>query len=117
MIVAVAFAGMVQVAVHQIVGVVAVRHGFMPAAGAVHMRFFMTAAVMPRRAQRRVIAAHRDAMLLNPSLPGVVQMAILQIIGVTLVLHRWVATVGTMGVGVAIVYFLSCHDYVLAKRN
>jgi hypothetical protein len=110
MIVAVALAGMVEVSVHQIIGVVAVGHGFMSAVRTVHVRFLMTAAVVPRGADGRVIAADGDAMLLYASLAGMVQMAIVQIIGMTLVLHRRMAAVGTVGVGVAIVNFLSCHD-------
>jgi hypothetical protein len=109
-IIAVSIAGMVEMAVHQVIGVVAVRDGFMPAVGTVHMRFLMTAAVVSRGAEGRVIAADGDAVLLYASLTGVVQMAVMQIIGMTLVLHRRMAAVGAVSVGVAIVNILSCHD-------
>jgi hypothetical protein len=45
------------------------------------------------------------------------QVAIVKIIGVTLVLHRRMAAVGTVGMGVAVVKFLSCHEGVLATMN
>lgn len=110
MIIAVALTGMVQVPVHQIVGVVAVGHRFVPAVRPVHMPFFMTAALVSRRAERRIVAADRDAMLLDPALARVVQMSVVQIIGVTLVLHRRMPAVGTVCVRVAIVNVLTCHD-------
>ncbi len=88
MIIAMALTGMVQVPVHQIIGVVAVGYGFVPAVGAVHVPFLMTAALVSRSAQGRIVAADGYAVLLNPSRGGVVQMAIVQIIGVTLVLYR-----------------------------
>ncbi len=88
MVIAMALTGKVQMPVHQIVGVVAVGHGFVPAVRAVHMRLLMTAALVSRSAQRRIVAADGYAMLLNASRGGVVQMAIVQIIGVALVLYR-----------------------------
>lgn len=88
MIIAMALTGMVQMPVHQIIGVVAVGYGFVPAGRAVHMRLLMTAALVPRSAQGRIVAADGYVMLLNACRSGVVQMAIVQIIGVTLVLYR-----------------------------
>jgi hypothetical protein len=108
-IVAVAGAGVVQVTIDQVVGVVAMGHGLVSAAGAVHMSFFMAVAVVPWGADGGIAAADGDAMLLDPTLAGVVQVAVVQVIGVSFVLDGGVAAVGTMSVSMTVVSFLSCH--------
>ena len=89
-IVAVTIVRMVQMSVHQIVNVIAMRHGFMAATLAVHMIRRVAGAFM-WRATGRVGVAHLDHMLIEMVPVGAVQMAIVQVIGVIAMTHRRVA--------------------------
>jgi hypothetical protein len=64
-VVAVAVVGMVEVAVHQVVRVVAVRDSFVTAVGAVHMARLVSAAVVLGRALVGVTPAGADLMIVD----------------------------------------------------
>ncbi len=87
---------MVQVAVHQIVDVIAMGHGLMPAAGAMHMPLLVAAAVMGRGAAVRIRLAHLDHMLVHMARMHVVEVAIMQIVHMVAVAHRRVAAAGAV---------------------
>ena len=83
---------MVQMTVHQVIDVVAVRHRFMPAAGAVDMAGRVAAAGVGRRAGIGIGGRHRQRMLFDGAGGrGVVQVAVVQEIDVPLVLDGRVA--------------------------
>lgn len=88
MIVAVIAVRMVQVAVHQVIDMIAVRNCLVAAAGAVPVAFFVMAAVMTRRATGRVRAADCQGMLLDAAGSHVVQMPVVQVIDVAFVPDR-----------------------------
>jgi hypothetical protein len=72
----------VQPAIDEVVDVVAMRHGFMPAAGTVDVACFVSTAVLTRRAAVRVRLADLDDVLLDMVAVGVMQVAIVQVVHV-----------------------------------
>jgi hypothetical protein len=81
-----AIMGVMKMAIDQIVDMLAVRHRFMPAAGAMCMLLRMPRALMFRCAIFRVGTRYTDHMFVNMVVMQVVQMAIVQIVDVT-VMH------------------------------
>ena len=78
-------------AINEVVGVVAMRYGFVSAAGAVYMSRFVAVAVMIWRAGVRVGGADGDAVFINVVAMRVVQVAVVQVIDVAVVLDGGVA--------------------------
>jgi hypothetical protein len=109
MVIALVAAAMVQVPVHKVVDMVAVRYRVMTALRSVHVRFFMAAAVMCGSARGRVRRADGDSMFLHAPTAGVVQMTVVQVVGVAFVLDSRMAAVRAMLVRMGIVCFMS-HD-------
>jgi hypothetical protein len=99
-----------QVPVHQIVNVIAVRDGFMAAARAMLMRAFYLG-----RAARWIGPINRNRMLIDVITVHVMQVAVVQIIHVSLVADRGMPAVGTMLVSMVRVLGLggSRHDAFL----
>jgi hypothetical protein len=109
-IVAVVAVGMVQVAVNQVIDVVAVGDRFMTAAGPVLVVLGMVAAIMGGRASGGIGAADGDSMFLDLIAGGMVQMAVVEIIDVAVMFQGLVAAAGTMLVRVVGVSV--CHGSV-----
>ena len=76
MVVAVVAVRVVQVANNEVVGVVAMRYGFVSAAGAVYMSRFVAVAVMIWGADVRVGGADGDAVFIDVVAVRVVQVAV-----------------------------------------
>jgi hypothetical protein len=93
--------GMMQSAVYKIVDMVTMRHRFMSAVWTVRVR-----AVDLRRALRRICCADRDDMFIHVILVHVVEMAIVQIVHMTVMANRSVSAVRAMLVSVVGVVFL-----------
>jgi hypothetical protein len=87
-IVAMVAVGMVQMSIDQVVGMVAMRHGFVSAAWAVPMRRIMSAAAVVRRAAVGIRRAHFDDVLIDVILVRVMEMAVVKVIDVTLMADR-----------------------------
>ena len=87
---------MVQVAADEEVGVVAVGHGLMAAAGAVLMPLLVFTAVVARRASRGVDGSDLELVLLHVLAALVMQVPVMQVIDVAFVLDRRVAAVGAV---------------------
>jgi hypothetical protein len=102
-IVAVIAVRVVKVAVHQVIDVVAVRHRFMAAAGAVPMSLVVLAAIMVGSALGGISAADRQRVFLDFVAFVVVQVPIVQVVGVALVADGLVAAVGPVLMVVAFV--------------
>jgi hypothetical protein len=96
-VVAVVAVRVMQVAVDQIVGVVAVRHRFVAAAGAVPMVCVMAAAAMIRGAAVGIARADGDDMLVDMAVVRVMKVAVMQVIDVAVVAHGDVAASRTVG--------------------
>ena len=91
MVVAVVAVRVVQVAIDEVVNVVAMRHRFMTAAGAVNVPGFVAAAVVVGRAGVRVGGADGDAVFIDVVAVRVVQVAVVQVVNVAVVLDGGVA--------------------------
>jgi hypothetical protein len=121
MVIAVVAMGMVQVAVHEIVRVVAMRHRFMAAAGAVTVATLVPTAAMAGRAVARVVAIHLEAMFVDVPVVHVVQMPVVQVVRVAVVQHCGMAALRAMLMGVSFVPVV-CHalswpeGYVAGRR-
>lgn len=86
MVVAVAAMRMMQVSFDQIIDMVAMRDGFMTAAGAVDMSAIVGAAVVLGGAGRRVGGRQADGVLIDVALMQVVQVTVMQIVDMIVVL-------------------------------
>jgi hypothetical protein len=106
-IVAVIAVRVMQVPVNQEVDVVAMRNGLVSAAGAVFVAAFDL-----RRATGRIRPANRDHMFVDVVAMRVMQMAVMQVIDMTLVPDGGMAAIGAMLVGVVgvMLLFAGSHD-------
>ena len=98
MIVAVGIVRMVQVPTHQIINVVAVRRAFVSAVRAMSVLATVPFAVMGGRAFVRVGGAHREGVFINVVVMHVMQMTIMQIVGVPVVAYSHVPARGAVRV-------------------
>ena len=85
MVVAVVAVRVVQVAVDQIVHVIAVRHGFVPASGAMLVACLVGTAPVIGGAVSRVRTADRQLVLIHVVRVGMMEMAIVQVVGMAVV--------------------------------
>ncbi|GMU57229.1 MAG: hypothetical protein AMXMBFR33_63750 [Candidatus Xenobia bacterium] len=100
MVVTMAIVLMMQVAVHQVVHVIAMRHCFVTAARAVHMARLVGAAGMSVGAAGRVDVIHFQNVLGNLSvLTAVVEVTIVQIVNVVSMLNCRMAAAATVLMG------------------
>jgi hypothetical protein len=99
MVVTMVAMGMMQVSIDQIVGMVPVRYRFMTAARAVAMRRIMTATAVVRCAAIGIRGAYLDDMLVDVTIMRMMQMAIVQVIGVSLMPNRDVPATWSMDMG------------------
>ena len=90
-VVAVVAVRVVQVAIDEVIDVVAMWHRFVAAAGAVDVSGFVAAAVVVGRAGVRVGGADGDAVFIDVVAMRVVQVAVVQVIDVAVVLDGGVA--------------------------
>ena len=96
MIVAVIAVRMVKVSGHAIIHVVAVRHRLVAAAGAVHMAPIMPTATMVGGAALGVLARDLDHMLVDVTLVRMVEMTVMQIVGMATMVHGGVSAPRSM---------------------
>ena len=114
MVVAVVTVRMVQMAIDEVIDVVAMRHGFVAAAGAVDVSGFVAAAVVVGRAGVRVGGADGDAVFIDVVAVRVVQVAVVQVINVAFVFDGGVAAVRAVLVRVVgVLRFVAATDAVV----
>jgi hypothetical protein len=100
--------GMMQVALDQVIDMVAVRHGLMAAARTVFVASLMAAAIMVRGAGVGIVGGHVDHMLVEMVAVRVMQVAVVEIVHVIAVPDRGVAATWSVLVRVVVM------DLVLA---
>jgi hypothetical protein len=100
---------MVQVAIDQIIDMVAVRHSFVTATGTVNVARFVAAADMRRSAAIRVGRIDGDHMLIDMVTVNVMQVAIVQIVHMPIVLNRGVAAIFAVLMRMVSVLFTGFH--------
>jgi hypothetical protein len=109
-IVAVAAVRMVQVAVDEVIHVVAVRHGLVAAARAMLVVGSVGLAVVLRSACVGILRAYPDRVLVVVALVGVMKVAVVQIVDVTVVLDSGVSAAGTVDMLMGLMDFVFGHD-------
>ena len=92
---------MVQMAIHQVINMVAMRHGFVAAIGTVSVGLPIGGAALVRRAFLRIRRGHLNLMVVHMIAVSVMQVAIVKIIGVAVVFHGGVPAVWAMHVAVS----------------
>lgn len=112
MVVAVARVRVVQVTRDEVVGVVAVRDGFVAAAGAVSVSLVVRSAGVAGGAGRGVRAADGDGVLVGVVAMHVVQVPIVEVVGVPVVLDGNVSAARAVGVRMLVVRLMG-HRGVL----
>jgi hypothetical protein len=108
MVVAMIAMGMVQPSIHEVIDMVPVGHGFVPAGWAVGVR-----AGRLRRALNRIGRVDWDGMLINVTLVRVMQMAIMKIIDMIIVPNRRMPAVATMHVAMIDMMLLGASSHRL----
>lgn len=96
MIVAVLAVRMMQVPFHQKIGVVAVQHGLVAAIRPVNVILFVAAALVIRRAAVFVHFARFELMFVGMIAMTMMQMAVVEVIGVAFMFHCGVAAIRTV---------------------
>jgi hypothetical protein len=109
MIVAVRAVRVVEVTFHQVVGVVAVRNGFVSAIGPVFVGHLVRPAIVFRGARSRVFRAYRDCVFVKMVTVRAVKVPVMKVVLVAVVLHGSVSTVRTMHVRVRFVNLMIAH--------
>jgi hypothetical protein len=108
-VVAVAIVRVMEVAVHQVVHVVAVRHGLVTTSGAMPVVRLVRAARVIGRTVGRVRAIDRELVLVHVARVRVVEMPIVQVVGMSVVAHGRVTAPLSVDVLVAVV-LIAGHD-------
>jgi hypothetical protein len=118
-IVAMISVGMVQMAIDQIIDVIAMWNFLMPAVRAMHVLFVMAAAIMVGGTCRRILGRDREDMLDDRAVGvGVVKMAVVQVIDVPLMVNRGMAATGAVPMIMMAVYFsVMRHNDFLSLKN
>jgi len=96
---------MVQNAIHQVINMVAMRHGFVATVGTVSVRLLSTTVVF-RCTFLRIRRTHCNLVVVHMIVVGEMQVAIVNIIDVAVVLYRCVPAVWAMHVAVIARVFL-----------
>jgi hypothetical protein len=91
MVVAVVAMGMMQMAIDEVIDMIAMRHRLVAATGTVAVSLIMTAALMLGGAGIGVRGRHLERVLFHAAAGGMMQMAIVEVIGVAIVLDGRVA--------------------------
>ncbi len=108
-IVAVVVVRVVQVPIHQIIDVVAVRHGFMTTVWTVHMARFVCATRVMRRADHRVAVVHCERVLIHVVAVRRVQMPVVQVVHMIVVHNRRMSAVRAVHMRMIFVDFVVAH--------
>lgn len=108
-VIAVVSVRMMEVPLHEVVGVIAVRHRLVAATRPMLVTRVVGAAVVIRGTRRRVLRANRQRVLVHVVSVGVVQVSVVQVIGVAVVLNRRMAALGTVLVAVVSVGLAVAH--------
>jgi hypothetical protein len=109
MIVAMAVVRMVEVPFDEVVRVIAVRDRFMTAVGPMNVAAFMRAAIVLGGAAVRILFVHIQHVFIGMIPVHVVQMPVMEIIGVIVVNDRHMTAIGTMHMVVTGVFFTFAH--------
>lgn len=113
MVVAVVAVGVMEMAVHQVVHMIPVRHRRVTAARPVDMALFVPGALVIGSAPVGMLGVHLDDVFIDVPLVGMMEMPIVEIIDVSGVFDGDVAAVGSVLVGVVRVNLAVAHGRLL----
>jgi hypothetical protein len=117
MIVAMVAVRMVEVPIHQIVDMVAVRHGLVPAIGPVNVAWVVAGAVMIGRADVGIRCGHSQHMFIDVISMHMVQMTIMQVVDMPVVFDREMSAAGAMLMNMVFVFCASAHADRSSKES
>jgi hypothetical protein len=103
MVVAVRAVGMVEMPVHQVVDMVAVRHRVMAAAWSVPVLTVMAAAFMIGRAPVGVAPSDLDRVFVDMTLMGMMEVPVVQVVDVIAMPDGDMPAIGPVGMGMILV--------------
>lgn len=109
MVVAVRAMGKVQVAGHKIVDVVSMGNRLVSAARAMAMSGFMSVAGMRRGADGGILLGDREHMFIDVVVMDMVEMAIVEVVGMALMRNRLVAAASGVAVGMMVMRGVCAH--------
>jgi hypothetical protein len=109
MVVAMVAVRMVEVSIHQIIDMVAVRHGLVTAIGPVDMTRVVPGAVMIGRADVGIRCGHCQDMFVDVISMHMMQMTIMQVVDVPVVIDREMSAAGAMLMNMVFVFRASAH--------
>ncbi len=109
MVIAVVTVGMVQVTIHEIVDVISMRDSFVSAAGAVYVVASVRITHVAARAVRGIGGVHLNGVFIDMIIVNVVQMTVVEIVNVSRMLDRCVATAFAVSVVVAFDFLAVAH--------
>ncbi len=109
MIVAVSAVGKVQVPSDEVVHMVAMGDGGMPTARSMTVAGVVTAAGMGRSTGSGILARDGECMFVDVVLMEVVQVAVVQVVGMAFVCDRLVAAICSVAVAVLVVDRMAAH--------
>lgn len=117
MVVAMIAMRMMQMTVDQVVDVVAMRDGLMPAPRSMVVSWGVSGACVLGRANVRIGGRYRDHVFVNMIRMRMVEMAVVQIVDMAIVAHCGVPALGAVLMIVMGVVRLraGCHRYLLVK--
>ncbi len=110
MVVAVVPVRMMQMAVHQVIHMVPVRHCLVPASLTVHVPRFVPRTCVGRRTDIWIGLAHFQGALIHMAVMRVVQVTIMQIVDVILVNDCRMSTAGAVHVRMVFMRLVFAHD-------
>jgi hypothetical protein len=109
MVIAVVAVWVVQVAIHEVIHMVAMGHGFVAATFTMNMALLVPAAGVLRRAAYGVCGSYVQGVLVGVALMRMVQVAIVQVVHMVAMLNGRVTTACAVLVAVVVV-LLAVHD-------
>ena len=117
MVVAVIAVRVVEMALDEVVGVVAVRDGGMSAVVAVVVLGAVAAAVVARCAGVGVVRVDGDPVLIGVALVGMVEVAVVEVVHVSFVDDGGVTAVGAVDVVVRFVCLVVAHRFLSGREH
>lgn len=101
--------GMMQVPINQVIDMVAMRNLLMPASRPMDMALIVPGTNVPRRTLGRIRGTDLQHMLIDMPAVDVMQMSIMQIIGMTVVVDGQMTTARAMLVAMIMMFLASIH--------
>jgi len=113
MVIAMITVRMVQMTIDQVIDMVTMGHRLMAAAWAMYMAGGVAGALMVWRAALGILSVNRQAVLVNMIAMHMVQVAVVQVIDMTIMLNRRMATARLVLMVMVGVFRASTHDSCL----